>query len=69
MDRFAQFAVAAGRIALEDASLTVTDGARARAIGAVVGSGIGGLHSFVAQTLVVGRSAGRTACRRSSSRW
>jgi 3-oxoacyl-[acyl-carrier-protein] synthase II len=52
MDRFSQLAVAAGRLALEDAALEVSAGARARA-GAIVGSGIGGLDTFVAQTLVV----------------
>ena len=52
MDRFSQLAVAAGRLALDDASLTVRDGLGPR-IGAVVGSGIGGLDTFVAQTLVV----------------
>ena len=59
MDRFAQLAVAAGRLALEDASLDVTDGGLAPRIGAVVGSGIGGLESFVAQTLVVERPRAR----------
>ena len=48
MDRFAQFAVAAGRMALEDAGLTVDD-ALAPRIGALVGSGIGGLETFVQQ--------------------
>jgi 3-oxoacyl-[acyl-carrier-protein] synthase II len=51
MDRFAQFAVAAARLALEDADLEVTDAMRPRA-GAIVGSGIGGLDTFVEQTLV-----------------
>jgi 3-oxoacyl-[acyl-carrier-protein] synthase II len=54
MDRFAQLAVAAARLALEDATLAVSDGLGPR-IGAVVGSGIGGLETFVAQTLVVDR--------------
>jgi 3-oxoacyl-[acyl-carrier-protein] synthase II len=54
MDRCAQLAVAAGRLALEDASLTVADDMRSRA-GAAVGCGIGGLESFVAQTLIVDR--------------
>ncbi len=52
MDRFAQLAVAAARMAVEDASLTVTDAMRPR-IGAMVGSGIGGLDTFVEQTLLV----------------
>jgi 3-oxoacyl-[acyl-carrier-protein] synthase II len=51
MDRFAQLAVAAGRLALEDASLAVSEDLGPRA-GAVVGSGIGGLKTFVSQTLV-----------------
>jgi len=48
MDRFAQFAVAAGRMALEDAGLTVDDTLAPR-IGVLVGSGIGGLDTFVQQ--------------------
>jgi 3-oxoacyl-[acyl-carrier-protein] synthase II len=52
MDRFAQLAVAAGRLALEDATLAVSDEMGPR-VGVVVGSGIGGLGSFVEQTLVV----------------
>ena len=48
MDRFAQFAVAAGRMALEDAGLSVGDDLAPR-IGALVGSGIGGLDTFVSQ--------------------
>ncbi len=52
MDRFAQLAVAAGRMALEDAGLEI-DPARAGRAGAMVGSGIGGLRTFEEQTLVV----------------
>ena len=52
MDRFAQLAVAAARMAVEDASLTVADEMRPR-IGVIVGSGIGGLDTFVEQTLLV----------------
>ena len=48
MDRFAQFAVAAGRMALEDAGLAI-DATFAPRIGALVGSGIGGLETFVQQ--------------------
>ena len=48
MDRFAQFAVAAGRMALEDAGLAI-DATFAPRIGALVGSGIGGLDTFVQQ--------------------
>ena len=51
MDRFAQFAVAAARLALDDAGLQITDALRPRA-GAIVGSGIGGLDTFVEQTLI-----------------
>ncbi|HEX2502589.1 MAG TPA: beta-ketoacyl-ACP synthase II, partial [Miltoncostaeaceae bacterium] len=54
MDRCAQLAVAAGRLALEDASLTVADDMRPR-VGAAIGCGIGGLESFVSQTLIVDR--------------
>ena len=52
MDRFAQLAVAAARMAVDDADLAVTDAMRPR-IGALVGSGIGGLATFVDQTLLV----------------
>lgn len=52
MDRSAQLAVAAGRLALDDAALAVPD-ALAPRIGAMVGCGIGGLATFVEQTLVV----------------
>ncbi len=54
MDLFAQLAVAAGRLALEDASLEIS-GATGPRVGAAIGSGIGGLASFVSQTLVVDR--------------
>ena len=52
MDRFAQLAVAAGRMALDDAALSVSEALSPR-IGAMVGSGIGGLDTFVEQTLIV----------------
>ena len=52
MDRFAQFAVAAGRMALEDADLAI-DASFAPRIGALVGSGIGGLDTFVQQVTSV----------------
>ena len=54
MDRFAQLAVAAGRMALDDAGLEIDDDLARRA-GAIVGSGIGGLDTFVEQTLTVDR--------------
>jgi 3-oxoacyl-[acyl-carrier-protein] synthase II len=58
MDRFAQLGVAAGRLALDDAGLEV-DGEGAR-IGAVVASGVGGLHTFTEQARVlVERGPGR----------
>ena len=68
MDRFAQLAVAAGRLAVEDAALTVSPASAPR-VGAAVGCGIGGLESFVTQTLVVENRGARTVSRRSSSRW
>jgi 3-oxoacyl-[acyl-carrier-protein] synthase II len=52
MDRFAQLAVAAGRLALDDAGLAIDPAAAPRA-GAMVGSGIGGLRTFEEQTLTV----------------
>jgi len=54
MDRFSQLAVAAGRMALDDAALAVNAALSPR-IGALIGSGIGGLQTFVDQTLVVDR--------------
>jgi 3-oxoacyl-[acyl-carrier-protein] synthase II len=51
MDRFAQLAVAAGRMALEDADLEIGSDLAPRA-GAMVGSGIGGLHTFQEQTVM-----------------
>ena len=51
MDRFAQLAVAAARLALDDADLSISEALRPRA-GAIVGSGIGGLDTFVEQTLI-----------------
>jgi 3-oxoacyl-[acyl-carrier-protein] synthase II len=52
MDRFAQLAVASGRLALEDAGLVI-DGSVAPRVGALVGSGIGGLDTFVQQVTSV----------------
>jgi 3-oxoacyl-[acyl-carrier-protein] synthase II len=46
MDRFTQFGVAAAQQAVEDAGLIINDGSRDR-IGAVIGSGIGGLATLV----------------------
>ncbi len=51
MDRFAQLGVAAGRMALEDAGLEI-DGIGDRA-GVILGSGVGGLETFEAQTRVL----------------
>ena len=61
MDRFAQLAVAAARMAVDDSGLVVTDAISPR-IGALVGSGIGGLATFVEQTLLVAeRGPGRAS--------
>ena len=51
MDRFAQLGVAAGRLALDDAGIEV-DGHGDR-IGAVIASGVGGLHTFTEQARVL----------------
>lgn len=51
MDRFAQFALAAALQAIADARLDIDDGNRDR-IGAVVGSGIGGLSTLLEQIQV-----------------
>jgi 3-oxoacyl-[acyl-carrier-protein] synthase II len=52
MDRFTQFALAAASEALADADLTVTEG-NAHRIGAVIGSGIGGISSLLDQVEVL----------------
>jgi len=51
MDRFSQFAVVAAQQAINDAELEITDDNRLR-IGAVVGSGIGGLGTIQEQMAV-----------------
>ncbi|ADG06158.1 beta-ketoacyl-ACP synthase II [Kyrpidia tusciae] len=48
MDRFAQFAVAAAKMALEDAGLSMADTDPER-VGVYIGSGIGGLHTLMEQ--------------------
>ncbi|MBX6394837.1 MAG: beta-ketoacyl-ACP synthase II [Alicyclobacillaceae bacterium] len=48
MDRFCQFAVAAAKMALEDAALTITE-ENAERVGVYIGSGIGGLHTLMEQ--------------------
>lgn len=48
MDRFAQFAVAAVKMALEDAGLSMADTDPER-VGVYIGSGIGGLHTLMEQ--------------------
>ena len=48
MDRFAQFAAAASKLALADSGLAITDENRAR-IGVFIGSGIGGIQTFEEQ--------------------
>ncbi|NCO32524.1 MAG: beta-ketoacyl-[acyl-carrier-protein] synthase II [Armatimonadetes bacterium CG2_30_59_28] len=45
MDRFAQFAVAAACMAVEDSGLAINDSNRSR-VGVVIGTGIGGLHTL-----------------------
>src|SRR5690606_27857463 len=46
-DRFAQFAVAGARMALEDAS--ISDNVDWERVGVLIGSGIGGIHTFEEQ--------------------
>lgn len=48
MDRVVQFSVAAARMALDDAKLTVTQD-NSDNIGVLIGSGIGGMHTFEEQ--------------------
>jgi len=53
MDRVAHFAVAAAKMALEDADLDITREDAVRC-GVCVGAGIGGIHTFLEQTLKYG---------------
>lgn len=48
MDRFAQFAVAAARLALEDGGLRITE-ENARRTGVVINTGVGGISKVVAE--------------------
>ncbi len=52
LDRFTHFAVAASKIALSDADLTIDD-SNAERIGVYIGSGIGGLHTIEEQHKVL----------------
>lgn len=54
MDRFAQFAVAASRMALDDAGLAITT-QNATRVGVLIGSGIGGLGSLEAEAVQFAR--------------
>lgn len=50
MERFSQIAVAAGRLAVEDAGLTL--GGKSPRTGAIIGCGVGGLEIFTKQVLI-----------------
>lgn len=50
MDRFAQFAVAASRLALEDANFAITQ-ENAERVGVLIGSGIGGIGTYEEQAM------------------
>src|SRR5690349_8459626 len=52
MDRFAQFGVAAAKLALEDAKFT-NDESNAERVGVIIGSGIGGLQSLEDQMRIL----------------
>lgn len=58
MDRVTQFAVAAAKLAVEDAELDLEKIDPVRA-GVCVGSGIGGIHTFLEQSLKYGRKRSR----------
>jgi len=61
MGRFAQFAVAASRMALEDAGLTITE-ENAEQVGAMINTGGGGYVETTEETLVLDRrGAGRVS--------
>lgn len=49
MDRFVQFAVAASRMALQDAGVNIRENADPERVGVYIGSGIGGLTTWEAQ--------------------
>jgi len=49
MDRFVQFGVAASKLAIEDAGLSIGDNADPERVGVIVGSGIGGLGTWEEQ--------------------
>lgn len=51
MDRFAQFAVAATKMALEDADYTI-DESNAYRTGVIIGAGIGGIHTIEEQSSI-----------------
>jgi len=53
MDRVTQFAVAAAKMAVDDSKLNIADMDPVRA-GVCVGSGIGGIHTFLEQSLKYG---------------
>ncbi len=53
MDRFSQFAVAAGMLAVEDAGLEIERDGDNERIGAIVASGVGGLRTFEDQARVL----------------
>jgi 3-oxoacyl-[acyl-carrier-protein] synthase II len=53
MDRVTQFAVAAAKMAIDDSKLNIADIDPVRA-GVCVGSGIGGIHTFLEQSLKYG---------------
>jgi len=52
MDRYAQFAVAGAGMAIKDAGIEL-DGLRRERAGVVIGSGIGGMHTFEEQARVL----------------
>jgi 3-oxoacyl-[acyl-carrier-protein] synthase II len=53
MDRFVQFALAAAKMALQDADLKIGEDAAAERVGVIVGSGIGGLGTWEDQHKVL----------------
>ena len=68
IDRFLQFAIAAGTLAMEDAGLEIK-GEFAERVGCYVGAGLGGVSTHRGDLhRRCGRRARATASRRSSSR-
>ena len=68
IDRFAQFAIGAAQMAVDDARPARSTPDSAARVGVVVGVGMGGIATHRGVSPRVSRRRARSACRRSSSR-